>query len=238
MAILCDRLPLNASVSSAYSAVCTAPSGYQGRFGWSVSLTYENRYGGSSSKLSLSTCCAIIDGMSRHNISMNCPCCLASMGRFPAGRRWTRSSPGSGSDTGSKRRSEKDAGPPVLSRWIVTSPGEGARKRNSCPDDEPNVPEGVSVSMRVRPLVRALKRQSDPASSKRFAKSPRCQARLPQSKACGSRLAPPARPRDPGADEPSSPSSFRRSCRCGAAAQWPAARQPAESNQSLQELRD
>src|ERR1039457_6642947 len=46
MAILCDRLPLNASVSSAYSAVCTAPSGYQGRFGWSVSLTYENRYGG------------------------------------------------------------------------------------------------------------------------------------------------------------------------------------------------
>src|ERR1017187_7142606 len=132
MAILCDRLPLNASVSSAYSAVCTAPSGYQGRFGWSVSLTYENRYGGSSSKLSLSTCCAIIDGMSRHNISMNCPCCLASMGRFPAGRSWTRSSPGSGSDTGSKRRSEKDAGPPVLSRWIVTSPGEGLLFASIC----------------------------------------------------------------------------------------------------------
>src|ERR1022692_556450 len=85
MAILCDRLPLNASVSSAYSAVCTAPSGYQGRFGWSVSLTYENRYGGSSSKLSLSTCCAIIDGMSRHNIPMNRPSCFAAMGALPGG---------------------------------------------------------------------------------------------------------------------------------------------------------
>jgi hypothetical protein len=63
---------------------------------------------------------------------------------------------------GFKAEIENDACPPVLSRWIVTSPGDGARKRRSPPVDEPNVPEGVSVSMSAAPLVRALTRQSDP----------------------------------------------------------------------------